>query len=104
MELLAIPSAFTMATGRAHWEILLRARAIENQVFVIAANQSGQHPDNMISYGHSAVIDPWGEVLAGLGGENEGIALADIDLTRLHEIRARLPALRNRIIYSRKHD
>ena len=104
MELLAIPSAFTMATGRAHWETLLRARAIENQVFVIAANQSGQHAENMTSYGHSAVIDPWGEVLAELRSENEGIALAEIDLTRLQEIRARLPALKNRIIYSRKQD
>lgn len=104
MELLAIPSAFTMATGRSHWEILLRARAIENQVFVIAANQSGQHAENMTTYGHSAVVDPWGDVLAMLGHENEGIALAEIDLDRLQEVRARLPALRNRTIYSHRHD
>ena len=104
MDLLALPSAFTHATGSAHWEILLRARAIENQVFVIAANQSGSHPGNISTYGHSTIIDPWGDVLAVLSEEEEGIALAEIDFARLHEVRTRLPALKNRVIYSAKHD
>jgi len=90
-----VPSAFTLQTGRDHWDILLRARAIENQMFVIAPNQCGTHTPELATYGHSAIIDPWGTVLASLGDE-EGIALAEIDLARVSEIRTRLPALQHR--------
>jgi nitrilase len=89
-----------MSTGRAHWEILLRARAIENQVYLIAPNQSGAHSDKLSTYGHSAVIDPWGEPLAMLGHENEGVAIAQVDLDHMREIRTRVPALKHRVIFS----
>lgn len=92
MHVLLFPSAFAQSTGRAHWEILLRARAIENQVFVVAANQYGQHTTNMITYGHSMILDPWGEVLAQ-AGEGDTVLTADLDFTRQEEIRRRLPAL-----------
>jgi predicted amidohydrolase len=91
----AIPSAFTARTGRDHWDVLVRARAIENQVFVLAAGQVGRHPDGSESYGHSMIVDPWGVVLAR-AGDGEGIAVADLDLHRLAEIRAQLPALAHR--------
>lgn len=91
----AIPSAFTARTGRDHWDVLVRARAIEDQVFVLAAGQVGRHPDGSESYGHSMIVDPWGTMLAHVA-EGEGIAVADLDLDRLAEIRARLPALAHR--------
>jgi deaminated glutathione amidase len=94
-EVLVVPAAFTVATGRDHWEILLRARAIENQAFVIAAGQYGAHADGTTSYGRSMVVDPWGTVLAQ-AADGEGLAVADLDLARLAEVRARLPALRHR--------
>jgi predicted amidohydrolase len=92
----AIPSAFTARTGRDHWDVLVRARAIEDQVFVLAAGQVGRHPDGSESYGHSMIVDPWGVVLARDDDDDEGIAVADLDLDRLAEIRAQLPALAHR--------
>ncbi len=90
-----VPSAFTATTGRAHWEPLLRARAIENQSFVLAAGQVGNATPELESWGHSMIVDPWGEVLAGVD-EGEGFATADLDFDRLEATRASLPAVRNR--------
>ena len=90
-----IPSAFTAVTGEAHWEVLVRARAIENQLFVIAAGQSGPAPPHYESWGHSMIADPWGRVLAVLE-RGEGIAVADLDMDVLADVRARLPSLANR--------
>ena len=94
-DLLAVPSAFTYTTGRAHWELLLRARAIENQAYVIAPAQGGRHENGRRTFGHSMVVDPWGEVLAVLP-EGEGVVLAEIDPARLASVRAQLPALAHR--------
>lgn len=94
-EILSIPSAFTLATTRDHWEILLRARAIENQCFVIAANQIGEHAPGMRSGGRSMVVDPWGLVLA-CAPDSECAIVAELDLDRLREVRRRLPALEHR--------
>jgi nitrilase len=90
-----VPSAFTVPTGRAHWEILLRARAVENQAYVVAPAQGGVHASGRRTYGHTMVIDPWGEVLA-VRPEGEGLVLAQIDSDRLSEVRGALPALTNR--------
>jgi deaminated glutathione amidase len=90
-----LPAAFTLATTRDHWETLLRARAIENQAFVIAANQIGEHPGGNRSGGRSMVVDPWGVVLAQ-APDGEGHIVAELDLERLEQIRAQLPALANR--------
>lgn len=94
-EILVVPAAFTVPTGRAHWHVLLRARAIEAGCFVIAAAQAGRHEDGRETYGHSLVVDPWGEVLLDMG-EEPGIGFAEIDLDRLRDVRARIPALRHR--------
>jgi predicted amidohydrolase len=94
-RLIAIPSAFTRITGQAHWEILVRARAIENQAFVVAADQVGTHPENKQSFGGSMIVDPWGEVLAGAPDE-ECVVTADLELERQDEVRATLPSLANR--------
>jgi predicted amidohydrolase len=94
-QVLAIPAAFTVPTGQAHWHVLLRARAIEAGVFVVAAAQSGLHEDGRETYGHSLVIGPWGEVLLDMG-EGEGIGFAELDLAEIDAVRARLPALRHR--------
>jgi predicted amidohydrolase len=94
-RLLTVPSAFTAPTGRAHWEVLLRARAIENQAFVLAPNQVGEAPPHYDSYGHSMIVDPWGEVLAE-ATDGEGFVSADLDLSRLDRIRAELPSLASR--------
>ena len=94
-EVLAIPSAFTAATGRDHWEILLRARAIECQAFVLAANQYGRHTPQFTTWGHSAIVDPWGRLLAEVD-DGPGIAVAALDFGQLRAIRARLPALAHR--------
>jgi len=91
----AIPSAFTAVTGRAHWDVLVRARAIENAVFVLAANQFGQAPPHYDSFGHSCIVGPWGEVLA-MVEEGEGHACAELDLGELARVRASVPALANR--------
>jgi predicted amidohydrolase len=94
-ELIAVPSAFTVPTGAAHWEVLLRARAIETGCFVIAAAQAGAHPNGRSTWGHSTVIDPWGKVLAMLDGDTPGVLVADIDLAAVAEARGRVPALAN---------
>jgi predicted amidohydrolase len=94
-RLIAVPSAFTMETGKDHWHVLLRARAIENQVFVLAPAQFGSHGGNRRSYGHALVVDPWGAVLAECG-DHEGFALARIDLGYQDRIRATFPALSHR--------
>jgi deaminated glutathione amidase len=94
-EILAVPAAFTVPTGRAHWHVLLRARAIEAGCFVIAAAQAGRHEDGRDTYGHSLVVDPWGEVLLDMG-DAPGLGFAEIDLDRLRDIRARIPVLRHR--------
>lgn len=94
-ETVALPAAFTVPTGRAHWEVLLRARAIEAGAFVIAAAQSGRHADGRETYGHSAVIGPWGDVLLDMG-DGTGVGFADIDLSRVEEVRRRIPSLSHR--------
>ncbi|MGA7396116.1 MAG: carbon-nitrogen hydrolase family protein [Solirubrobacterales bacterium] len=90
-----VPSAFTSTTGRDHWGTLVRARAIENQSFVLAANQVGQAAPQFDSWGHSLIADPWGDVIAGLEG-GEGIATADLDFDSLNQIRGKLPAIDHR--------
>jgi deaminated glutathione amidase len=95
-RVIAVPAAFTLPTTRAHWEPLVRARAIENQCFVVAANQVGRHPGGYESGGRSLIVDPWGEVLARAGEEGEGVIVADLDLARQDEVRAKLPSLANR--------
>ncbi len=94
-RLLTVPSAFTAATGRDHWEVLLRARAIENQAFVVAPNQVGQAPPHFDSFGHSAIVDPWGAVLA-IAPDGECFVAADLDLAAQDRVRESLPALANR--------
>lgn len=93
--LISVPAAFTVPTGRAHWHVLLRARAIEAGVFVIAAAQTGTHEDGRSTYGHSLAIDPWGEVLLDMG-EAPGIGVVDIEPARVDEIRGRIPAISHR--------
>lgn len=94
-EVIAIPSAFAMATGRDHWEVLLRARAIENQCIVIAPNQFGHHGEKLQTYGRSMIIDPWGTVLAK-ATDGSGIITAEIDLDHLARVRSHLPCLQHR--------
>ena len=94
-DLLCVPSAFTHSTGLAHWEVLLRARAIENQCYVVAAAQGGLHENGRRTFGHSLVIDPWGEVLSVLP-EGEGVVVAELKRDRLAEVRTQLPALAHR--------
>jgi len=94
-RVVALPSAFTLATTRDHWEVLVRARAIENQCFVVAANQIGEHAPGKASGGRSLIVDPWGTVLA-TAPDAEGFALAELDFARQEAIRARLPALEHR--------
>jgi predicted amidohydrolase len=95
-DAIAVPAAFTRPTGAAHWHVLLRARAIEASAFVIAAAQVGQHADGRETYGHSLVVDPWGEVLLDMGGDVPGLGFCDIDLTRIAAVRAQVPSLANR--------
>ena len=94
-DLLSVPSAFTHTTGLAHWELLLRARAVENQCYVIAAAQGGLHENGRRTFGHSMVVDPWGKVLAVLP-EGEGVVTAEVEPTRIAAVRAQLPALEHR--------
>jgi nitrilase len=96
-SLILMPAAFTYTTGQAHWEILLRARAIENQCYVLAAAQGGKHENGRRTWGHSMLVDPWGEVLAVLP-EGEGVVSGTIDPDRLAEVRQNLPALRHRVL------
>jgi nitrilase len=93
--LIVMPAAFTHTTGQAHWEILLRARAIENQCYVLASAQGGKHPNGRRTWGHSMVVDPWGEVVDVLP-EGEGVVMGEIDPEQLQRVRASLPALKHR--------
>ena len=90
-EMMLVPSAFTKPTGQAHWETLLRARAIETQSYVVAAAQAGVHSEGRASHGHAMIVDPWGKVVAELGGDETGIAVADVDLGYLKDVRSRIP-------------
>ena len=94
-DVIAIPAAFTVPTGEAHWHLLQRTRAIEASAYVVAAAQAGRHEDGRSTYGHSLVVDPWGEVLLDMGGE-AGLAFAELDPARIAEVRAQLPSLANR--------
>lgn len=94
-DLLVIPSAFTRPTGRAHWELLLRARAVENQCYVLAPAQVGQHADGRQTWGHSLLVDPWGQVVSCLP-EGEGLVMGQLQMERLNEVRSQLPALNHR--------
>ncbi|GGD51930.1 carbon-nitrogen hydrolase family protein [Erythrobacter arachoides] len=100
-DAIAIPAAFTVPTGTAHWHLLQRARAVEASAFVIAAAQVGHHADGRTTYGHSLVVDPWGEVLLDMGADNAGLGLCDVDLDRIAETRAQLPSLANRRVIPR---
>ena len=96
-EVLCVPSAFTHMTGKAHWHILLKARAIENTSYIFAPAQAGLHGEKRRTYGHAVIIDPWGEVLAD-AGDKPGLALAQIDPVKLRDIRMRMPSLRHRVM------
>ena len=98
-DVLLVPSAFTYVTGQAHWELLLRARAIENLAYVLAAAQGGTHENGRRTWGHSMVIGPWGEILAQQGeGEGAGVVMGEVLCSRLKEVRQRLPALNHRVL------
>ncbi|HEU5481596.1 MAG TPA: carbon-nitrogen hydrolase family protein [Sphingomicrobium sp.] len=94
-QVVSVPAAFTVPTGKAHWQVLLRARAIEAGVFVVAAAQSGRHEDGRETYGHSLLANPWGEIIVDMG-EQVGVAFGDVDLCEIDIVRQRVPALRHR--------
>lgn len=95
-DVIAIPAAFTVPTGSAHWHLLQRTRAVEASAYVVAAAQVGEHADGRRTYGHSLVVDPWGEVMLDMGGEAPGVGFAEIDPQRIADVRAQLPSLANR--------
>jgi nitrilase len=95
VNLLVLPAAFTYTTGSAHWEILLRARAIEKQCYILAAAQGGKHENGRRTWGHSVLIDPWGDVVDSIA-EGPGMAIGDMDMQRLSDVRLSLPALKHR--------
>jgi nitrilase len=95
IDLLVLPAAFTDTTGRAHWEMLLRARAVENQCYVLASAQGGQHPTGRVTHGNSMIIDPWGDIVARMD-KGEGVVTAELDPARIAEVRSSLPALAHR--------
>ncbi len=97
IDLLIVPAAFTYTTGSAHWELLLRARAVENQCYVLAAAQGGQHENGRRTWGHSLLIDPWGEIVRMLP-EGEGIVVGEVDPKKIREVRGKLPALDHRVL------
>ena len=96
-DLLSVPSAFTHTTGAAHWEVLLRARAIENQCYVVAAAQGGKHENGRRTFGHSLIVDPWGEVVACRRDDGEGVVCAELSRERITDVRRQLPALEHRL-------
>lgn len=100
-QIITYSSSFTVPTGKAHWEILLRARAIETQSYVVAAAQAGWHNETRVTYGHSIIINPWGEILAELGGDFDGpeIATAVIDLAYVNRLRKEVPLRRRTDVY-----
>lgn len=91
-QILTIPAAFTVPTGKAHWEVLLRARAIENSSFVIAPAQAGRHKDGRLTYGHSMIINPWGHIIAHIDNNHMGVAVAEINLEEVDDARQKIPA------------
>jgi len=95
-DTIAIPAAFTVPTGNAHWHLLQRARAVEASAWVVAAAQVGEHADGRRTYGHSLVVDPWGEVVLDMGGDEAGLGFAELDAARIGEVRRQLPSLANR--------
>lgn len=97
-EFIFLPAAFTVRTGEAHWEVLLRARAIENQVYMIAPAQCGVHPGGRMTYGNSMIVDPWGKILAR-AGEGEGIVTAELDSDYREEVKSRIPCLKHRVFF-----
>ncbi len=97
LALILVPAAFTATTGAAHWHLLLRARAVENQCYVLAAAQGGEHPGGRRTYGHSVLIDPWGAIVAE-HDQGPGIIVGDVDPERLLRVRAELPALTHRVM------
>jgi deaminated glutathione amidase len=97
VDLLVVPAAFTYTTGSVHWEILLRARAIENQCYVLAAGQVGHHPNGRHTWGHSMLIDPWGKIVAELP-ESEGFVAGELQADLIQEVRRNLPALQHRVL------
>lgn len=97
VDLIVVPSAFTYTTGSAHWELLLRARAIENQCYVLAPAQGGRHENGRRTWGHTMLVDPWGEILA-VQAEGEGVVVGTLDRGRLAEVRRSLPALKHRVM------
>lgn len=97
VDLILVPAAFTATTGRAHWEVLLRARAIENQCYVLACGQGGDHPSGRKTWGHSMLIDPWGEILSSLAS-GPGVVCGEFDPARIAAVRESLPALQHRLI------
>lgn len=94
-QVIAVPSAFTVPTGQAHWELLLRARAVETCCFVVAAAQGGAHENGRLTYGHSMIIGPWGDILAKADGDEPGIVLADLNLEEIDQVRKKVPGLAN---------
>ena len=98
VALTVVPAAFTVRTGTAHWDLLLRARAVENQCYVLAAAQGGTHPGNRRTYGHSMLVDPWGDVVAVRAEEGPGIVVGDVDPARIESVRRSLPALTHRTL------
>jgi len=101
-DVIAVPAAFTVPTGQAHWHLLQRARAVEASAYVLSAAQVGRHEDGRTTYGHSLAVDPWGEVLLDLGGERAGVGFVDIDPARTAQVRAQLPSLANRRVLAKK--
>ncbi len=95
VQILTCPAAFTRQTGEAHWHALLRARAIENGAFVIAAAQGGEHEDGRTTYGHSLIVNPWGEIIAELGHDEPGVLTADLDLSQVERARSKIPSLKS---------
>ncbi len=95
-DVLCVPAAFTHTTGERHWSLLLRARAVENQCYVLAAAQGGRHPNGRRTWGHSMVVDPWGDVVAERVDDGPGVVVADVDGERIAQVRRDLPALRHR--------
>jgi predicted amidohydrolase len=95
-DVIATPAAFTVPTGKAHWHLMQRARAVEASAFVLSAAQVGRHEDGRETYGHSLAIDPWGDILLDMGGERAGLGFVDLDPARITEVRAQLPSLANR--------
>jgi nitrilase len=97
IDMLVVPAAFTYTTGKAHWELLLRARAVENQCYVLACGQGGAHTNGRTTYGHSMLIDPWGHIVDCLP-EGQGLVICDLERATLNRVRAQLPALQHRVL------